>query len=343
MRYKLLGSSGLRVAEVALGTMTFGETWGWGADKATSQAIFDTYADAGGNFIDTANIYTDGVSEEFVGEFIANDRDYFVVATKYSLTDIRSQSSNPNHGGNNRKNMMHTVEGSLRRMNTDYIDLLWLHAWDFTTPVEEVLRGMDDLVRQGKVLYIGFSDTPAWVISRAVTLAEQRGWIRPAAVQLPYSLVRRDPERELLPMARALDLAVTPWGTLGGGVLTGKYTSGGSEPTRYSADDVNPADLAAAEAVGRIAEAIGASPSQVAINWIRQQPGILIPIIGARKVEQITDNLGALDFELTAEQMQELNSLSDFSLGFPRSFLESDNVRSLIFGQMYDRIDNHRA
>lgn len=343
MRYKLLGKSGLRVSEMALGTMTFGETWGWGADKPTSQAIFDRFAEAGGNFIDTANIYTDGVSEEYLGEFIASDRDHFVVATKYSLTDIRKQTTNPNHGGNNRKNMMQTIEGSLRRLNTDFIDLFWLHMWDFTTPLEEVLRGMDDLVRQGKVLYVGFSDTPAWVVSRAVTLAEQHGWVRPVAVQLPYSLIRRDAERDLLPMARSLDLAVTPWAVLGGGVLTGKYNTPTDEPTRSSADSVSEADLNAAAVVMQVAEEIGCTPAQAAIAWVRQQGHNIIPILGARRVSQIEDNLAALDVTLSDEHMERLNAASDFGIGFPMSFLHSQHVRELVFGDMFPQVDNHRG
>ncbi|MFC1662135.1 aldo/keto reductase, partial [Gemmatimonadota bacterium] len=173
MRYKLLGRSGLRVSELGLGTMTFGEEWGWGASKKESQRIFDAYATAGGNFVDTANRYTEGTSERFVGEFVAADRGHFVVATKYTLFN---REGDPNAAGNHRKNMVQSLEASLRRLKTDYIDLLWVHAWDFMTPVDEVMRGLDDLVRAGKVLYVGISDTPAWIVSQANTLADLRGW-----------------------------------------------------------------------------------------------------------------------------------------------------------------------
>ena len=219
MKYKLLGRSGLRVSELALGTMTFGETWGWGASKKVSQQLFDTYAEAGGNFIDTANRYTDGTAEEYVGDFIAADRDHFVVATKYTLFD---REGDPNFSGNHRKNMVRSLEASLRRLKTDYVDLFYVHAWDFTTPVEEVMRSLDDLVRAGKVLYVAISDTPAWIVAQANTLADLRGWSPFVGLQLRYSLIDRAAERDLLPMARALDLGVLAWSVLGAGVLTGK-------------------------------------------------------------------------------------------------------------------------
>ena len=219
MRYKLFGRSGLRVSELALGTMTFGEAWGWGASKEESRLMFDAYAEAGGNFIDTANRYTDGTAETFVGDFIAADRDHFVVATKYTLWDRRND---PSFSGNHRKNMMRSLEASLRRLQTDHVDLLWVHAWDFTTPVDEVMRGLDDLVAAGKVHYVGVSDTPAWIVAQANTLAELRGWSRFVGLQIRYSLADRAAERDLLPMARAFDLEVTPWSILGARVLTGK-------------------------------------------------------------------------------------------------------------------------
>jgi aryl-alcohol dehydrogenase-like predicted oxidoreductase len=227
MRYKLLGRSGLRVAELALGTMTFGEDWGWGAPKEVSRQIFEAYAASGGNFIGTACNYTEGTSEKFVGEFIQADRDYFVVATKYTLRPYSANQLDPNAGGNARKNLMRSVESSLRCLNTDYIDLLYLHMWDFTTPITEVLRGMDDLVRAGKVLYVGFSDTPAWIVSHAVALAEQHGWVRPVAVQVPYSLANRDAERGVMPMAQTFELAITAWGLLEGGCVNGQVQPGG--------------------------------------------------------------------------------------------------------------------
>ena len=227
MRYKLLGRSGLRVSELCLGTMTFGEDWGWGSSKDVSRKIFDAFAGAGGNFLDTADGYTNGTSEKMVGEFVASERGRWVVATKYSFNQ---RPGDPNAGGNHRKNMVQALEGSLRRLKTDYVDLYWVHAWDGLTPVDELMRALDDVVRAGKVLYVGVSDTPAWVVSRANTLADCRGWSPFVALQIEYSLVERTPERDLLPMARALDLAVTPWSPLGGGVLSGKYTGKAATP-----------------------------------------------------------------------------------------------------------------
>jgi aryl-alcohol dehydrogenase-like predicted oxidoreductase len=338
MRYKLLGKSGLRVSELALGTMTFGEAWGWGASKEESRRIFEAFADAGGTFVDTACNYTDGESESILGELLEEERERFVVATKYTLTMRRDD---PNGGGNSRKAMVQTLEGSLRRLGTDYVDLLWLHMWDGMTPVEEVVRAMDDLVSAGKVLYVGFSDTPAWVVSQAVAIAELRGWASPVAVQLPYSLADRDPERELLPMARTLDLAVTPWGTLEGGALTGKYLEEGDEPRRY--DGAGEKTNALAREVLALADTLGASPSQVAIAWVLAQPWPLIPIVGARTEAQLRDNLGALDVELTVEAVERLSAASGFSPGFPRDFLESEHVRGLIFGDTFELTDDHRA
>jgi aryl-alcohol dehydrogenase-like predicted oxidoreductase len=338
MRYKLLGRSGLRVSEVALGTMTFGDAWGWGAPKDESRRIFEAFMDAGGNFVDTACNYTDGQSEELIGEFVARDRERIVLATKYSLS---MQRDDPNAGGNSRKSMVRTLEGSLRRLGTDYVDLLWLHMWDGMTPVEEVMRALDDLVSAGKVLYVGFSDTPAWVVSQAATLADLRGWSRVVAIQAPYSLADRDVERELLPMARSLDLAFTPWGMLEGGALTGKYLSATDEPRRYerAGERVN----TIAREVLAVAQDVGATPSQVAIAWVLAQPWLTVPIIGARSDDQLRDNLGALDVELTDEQLDRLSQASGFDVGFPRSFLESDHVRGLIFGETFDLIDDHRA
>jgi aryl-alcohol dehydrogenase-like predicted oxidoreductase len=340
MRYRLLGRSGLRVSELALGTMTFGETWGWGASKEESRRIFEAYADAGGNFVDTACNYTDGESERFLGDFLRADRDHFVVATKYTLTQRRED---PNAGGNSRKNMVRTLEESLRRLGTDYVDLLWLHMWDGMTPVDEVVRALEDLVSAGKVLYVGMSDTPSWVVSQAVTLADLRGWSRVVAVQAPYSLADRDVERELLPMARSLELAFTPWGTLEGGALTGKYLpeAGTGEPRRHSGagERVN----TIAREVLSVADELGATPSQVAIAWVLAQPWLTVPIVGARSDPQLRDNLGALELELSDEHLERLGSVSAFDLGFPRSFLESDHVRGLIFGETFDLIDDHRA
>ena len=334
MRYKLLGRSGLRVSELCLGTMTFGDDWGWGAPKVESKEIFDTFIEAGGNYIDTANNYTNGTSEKFIGEFIAADRDRFVVATKYTLSE---RPTDPNFGGNHRKNMFRSIEGSLQRLNTDHVDLLWLHMWDGMTPVDEVLRALDDLVRAGKVLYVGISDTPAWVVSQANATADLRGWSRFVAYQGVYSLASRAPERDILPMTRSLDMAFTPWGILEGGELTGKYNAPSNEEKRST--DTSPRIKSLATELMLLAEEIGHTPSQVAINWVRQQPYLVIPILGARSRKQLEDNLGCLDFELTPNQLQRLSDASPIDLGFPHSFLESDHVRGLIFGKTFDLLD----
>jgi aryl-alcohol dehydrogenase-like predicted oxidoreductase len=338
MRYKLLGRSGLRVSEAALGTMTFGETWGWGASRDESRRIFDAFLEVGGNFVDTACNYTDGESESILGELVQDERERLVLATKYTLTARRDD---PNAGGNHRKNLVQTLEGSLRRLRTDYVDLLWLHMWDGTTPVDEVARALDDLVSSGKVLYVGFSDTPAWVVSQAVALAELRGWARPVAVQAPYSLADRDVERELLPMAQSLGLSFTAWGTLEGGALTGKYLEDDAEPRRY--DNVGQKTNELAREVLAVADELGATASQVAIAWVRNQPWSAIPIVGARSEAQLRDNLGALELELPEEAVERLSSATGFHLGFPRDFLESDHVRGLIFGDTFELIDDPRA
>ncbi len=346
MRYKLLGRSGLRVSELSLGTMTFGEEWGWGASRSESLKVYDAYAKSGGNFIDTANRYTNGTSEKLVGEFIGAEREHFVVATKYSLS---MRPDDPNACGNHRKNLVQALDASLQRLRTDYLDLLWLHAWDFLTPVEEVMRALDDQVRAGKVLYVGISDTPAWIVSRANTLAEVRGWTPFVALQIEYSLIERTPERELLPMAREYEMAITPWAVLGGGVLTGKY--GQTEGKVEAADSkravvnttrVNVKNLQIAAEVQKIAGEIGCLPAHVAVAWVRGQPGDIIPIIGARTEEQMIQNLGSLDVNLSAEQRHRLDEVSRISLGFPHEFLTRDTIRTVVYGDTYPLIDNHR-
>jgi len=339
MRYKLLGKSGLRVSELALGTMTFGEEWGWGANKEESKKVFDTYAKAGGNFIDTANRYTEGTSEEYVGEFIKADRDHFVVATKYTLFTRRDD---PNFSGNHRKNMMQALEASLKRLDTDFIDLYWLHAWDFTTPEDEVLRALDDMVRAGKILYIGISDTPAWIVSRMNAIAELRGWTQFVGLQIKYSLLERTVERELLPMARKLDMAVTPWAVLGGGILSGKYNENFDEEGRAKIyKSINDDNLRIAAEVIKVAEEIGKTPSQVSLNWVRQQPGVIVPIIGAKTEKQLKDNLGCLNFILSEKHLNQLSEASKIDMGFPHEFLTSETIVDIIYGGTQDKIDNH--
>ena len=341
MKYRLFGRSGLRVSELALGTMTFGTDWGWGADRDECRKIFDRYAEAGGNFLDTANNYTGGTSERIVGELVAADRDHFVVATKYSLS---TRPDDPNAGGNHRKSLVRALEASLERLGTDYVDLLWVHMWDGMTPVEEVVRALDDLVRAGKVLYVGCSDTPAWAAARAVTLAELRGWAAFCGLQVPWSLADRSVEREHLPLAAALDLAVTPWGVLESGELTGKYLTPDGRPTRSRPEHVSSRVNDLAREVMAVAADLGRPPAQVAINWVRQQdPGcVVIPIVGARSAAQLADNLSCLDLQLSPAQLDRLSAASAFQSGFPRSFLESDHVRGLVFGTTFERIAAHR-
>lgn len=340
MRYRLLGRSGLRVSELALGTMTFGTDWGWGADEPTCRAMVDAYAEAGGNVIDTANNYTDGSSEQIVGRCLQADRDHFVLATKYSLTERRND---PNFGGNGRKNLVRSLEGSLRRLGTDHVDLLWLHMWDYTTPLAEVLRAVDDQVRLGKVHYLGFSDTPAWVVAQAVTLAEQHGWSVPVAVQAPYSLLDRDIERELVPMAAALDLAVTPWGLLEGGALSGKHLDG--EPGEARVARIGDRTRAVLAVVQELADELGASAAQVALAWVRQRElgAVLVPILGARTLAQLRSNLGLLAIRLPAETVARLDEATGFRLGFPLDFLTGRHVLELLHGDTVDRLAAHRG
>lgn len=339
MKYKLLGNSGLRVSELSLGTMTFGEDWKTGASKKVSRKIFDLYAEAGGNFLDTANLYTNGTSEKFVGEFVKSDREKWVVATKYTLNMRQGEI---NHGGNHRKNMVQAVEASLKRLDTEYIDLLWLHAWDFTTPVEEVMRAFDDLVRQGKVFYIGVSDTPAWIISQANTLANLRGWTPFVGLQIEYSLRERTVERDLIPMAQALNIGVTAWSPLAGGVLTGKHNKGNAAGSRMEVNNmtIKENDLRLGNEVSKLSEEIGKPASQIALNWLRQKPGHIIPIIGSRIVEQVKENLGCLDWTLSPEQMKHLDEVSTIELGFPHRFLQSPTVQDFAFGGAIRHIDN---
>ena len=345
MRYKLLGRSGLRVSELCLGTMTFGDDWGWGATKETSQEIFERFANAGGNFIDTANLYTNGTSEKYVGEFIKADREAFVMATKYTLTPTPNQENGsevrPNMVGNHRKNMMQAVEHSLKRLDTDYIDILYVHAWDYTTPIEEVMRAMDDLVRQGKVMYVAASDTPAWVIAEANTRAELMGWSRFLGIQAPYSLMRRDLERAIMPMARYHNVAVLPWGILSGGILTGKFLQDYDEPSRINPkvmDSLSEERVAIVREVVAIAEEIEKPPAQVAINWVRQQQhrAQIIPILGARTMPQMEDNIACLEWELEQSHLDRLDKISKIDLGFPWTFTYDNEF---VYGDTFDMLD----
>jgi len=288
MRYRLLGSSGLRVAELFLGAMTFGEQGGIGAPPAECRKMLNPYAEAGGNVVDTAINYRTGESETILGELLAGRRDEFVLATKYTAS---RNPADPNAAGNHRKNLVLSLETSLRRLQTDYIDLYWVHIWDRHTPIEETMRALDDVTRAGKVLYVGISDAPAWIVSRANTLAEWRGWNPFVALQVPYNLLNRDIERELLPMAEAYRMSVATWGPLAGGVLSGKYTRSGPYPatSRISGRSLTERDRAAAIALQETADELEVTASQVAIAWTMRRSLAIHPIIGARTVEERAD------------------------------------------------------
>lgn len=344
MRYRTFGRSGLRVSELFLGTMTFGEDWGWGASIEECRKLFTAYAEAGGNVVDTANRYTDGASERIVGELLGADRDRFVVSTKYTLSN---DDSDPNASGNHRKSLTRSLEQSLTRLGTDRIDLLWAHIWDPATPVEEMMRALDDAVRAGKVLYVGMSDAPAWVVSHANTLADWRDWTRFVGVQLPYSLLKRDAERELLPMAAALDVSVAGWSPLAGGVLSGKFTrtapatAAGPGPSRVRPGDLSQRDLRIAREVDQVADQLAVTSSQVALAWTMARVPHLHPIVGARRLAQLTDNLAAADLRLPDDAVRSLDEVSAIELGFPAEFLAS--TQGFVYGSVGEQVDARAA
>jgi aryl-alcohol dehydrogenase-like predicted oxidoreductase len=342
MNYRLLGHSGLRVSEFSLGTMTFGEDWGWGASKEEAKKIYDAFREAGGNFIDTANLYTNGASERLVGEFVQSHRDEVVLATKYSNA---APGKDPNAAGNHRKSMVQALEASLKRLNTERIDLYWLHIWDQLTPVEEVMRAFDDLVRQGKVLYIGVSDAPAWWAAQANTLACLRGWSPFIGLQIEYNLIERTVERELIPMAKALNLGVVAWSPLSGGALTGKYNDPKAETEgRYSTEMMRQwlperdRQDRIVTALRKIGQETGRPPAQVALAWLRYREVPVIPIIGARKLSQFQENLASLTLSLSSNQVRILDEASQIELGFPQSFYQKEMVRGFAYGGMRDQI-----
>lgn len=341
MKYRLLGKSGLKVSELCLGAMSFGTEWGSGGDKEESRKVFDRFVEADGNFIDTANRYTEGTSEKYLAEFMGAERDKFVVATKYSLY---TKKGDLNDAGNSRKNMFRSVEGSLKRLNTDYIDVFYLHMWDFTTPMDEVLRGLDDLVRMGKITYIAISDTPAWVISGAQVMAELRGWSQFVALQAEYNLLKRDAERDLLPMCEQYEITCTSWAPIAGGVLSGKYLKDPSTVGRITPASIrrNERNNEITKKVVEIAGKLGVSAAQVAMNWHRQNRFRIIPVIGARKEEQIIDSLGCVNFEIPAEYMRELDDLTAIEPGFPHDLLKGAVATDLLYGGMFDKFENDR-
>jgi aryl-alcohol dehydrogenase-like predicted oxidoreductase len=341
MRYHLFGRTGLRVSQLALGTGNFGKGWGYGSDAGDAEAIYRAYRAAGGNLIDTADQYQFGQSESLLGGLIAGERDELVLASKYSLGD--SPTAGLQRSGNSRKAMRLSVEASLKRLRTDYLDLLWVHMPDGVTPIEEILRGMDDLARAGKILHAGLSDFPAWRIAAAATLADLRATLPIAAVQLEYSLVERSAERELLPMAAAFGMAAMAWSPLGGGLLTGKYRQGESGRAQglgvviHGESDAR--KTATLDAVLAIAEELGASAGQVAIAWVLHK-GTTLPILGPRTPQQLADNLGALALNLSPEQVARLDTASAISLGFPHDIV-AGSANSLFGGQV-DRVERPR-
>ncbi len=331
--YFTLGRSGLRVSRLALGTMTFGTDWGWGVDKEGARAIFDRYVDAGGNFVDTADLYTNGVSEQWLGEFVRDKglRDRMVITTKFSYN---ADPANSNAGGNGRKNILRAIEGSLKRLGTDYIDLYVLHTWDMLTPVEEVMRTFDDLVRSGKARHVGLSDVPAWYASRAQAIAELRGWEPLSALQMEYSLIERSIENEFVPLGTAHGMGIMAWSPLSSGLLSGKYKpsqggqfgegrlqtlAGSSNPAFNRFNERNFAIVAELE---KVATEVHRSMSQVAINWVANRPGVASVLVGATRMDQLDDNLRALDFELPPQLRARLDAVSAMPKTFPYTFFE---------------------
>jgi aryl-alcohol dehydrogenase-like predicted oxidoreductase len=337
--YITLGRSGLRVSPFCLGTMTFGEDLGWGASPEASEAMIAEYLDRGGNFIDTANVYTNGHSEKIVGDFFAKSdarRDRAVIGTKFFCSLFEGD---PNGGGAGRKALMQQAEASLRRLQTDYIDVYWLHNWDRTTPIEETLRGLEDLVTSGKVRYIGLSDLPAWKVSEAQTIAHFRGWSPVIALQLEYSLLERTVEGELIPMAQSMGIGVMPWSPLRNGFLSGKYKrdNAGSVDTARTALVGVPGEenYVVIDALRAISTEVGASPAAVALAWVHGRPGVASILIGARRMDQLTANLAALDVRLTADQIATLDAVSKPVLSFPAGYAQI----SQMFGFPGTRID----
>lgn len=341
--YRLLGRSGLRVSPLCLGAMTFGVgASAWGSSDEEAATMVDMYLDRGGNFVDTADFYGQmGGSEELLGRLLGQRRERTVISTKYSLT---TRPGDPNASGNHRRNMVRSVEDSLRRLGTDWIDLLYLHMWDFRTPVDEILRAFDDLVRAGKVLYIGLSDVPAWQASRMQAIADLRGWTQFCALQISYSLIERTVEREMIPMAAEMGLGVCPWSPLGGGVLSGKYSRADLTPsqsgTSYDRKMMNAAtgrlteqNLTIAEEVAAVAGELGCTPAQAALAWTLANPAVASPVLGARTPAQLNDNLGALDVTLSPEHLAALDAVSGVPKVFPMDVLTSPS-EPMMFGNV---------
>lgn len=349
MRYTTFGRTGLVVSELALGTATFGTGWGYGAERSEARAIFDAYVEAGGNFFDCADFYQFGQSETLLGEFIASERDRFAIATKYSFGD--APGAGPLRAGNSLRAMVTSLEASLRRLKVDAVDVYWVHIADQVTPTEEIVRAFDDVVRAGKVRYVGLSNFPAWRVSRAQAIAELRGWAPIAGIQIEYSLVERTAERELLPMAEALGLAVALWSPLGGGLLTGKYREGQSGRQTVNGGPVHSEETQQktriVDEVLRIAREVGTTPAQVAIAWVRARvrasATTLIPLLGANTRAQLADNLAALGFSLSDDQLRRLDEVSAVPLGIPHEAIAKPRNRATVSGGVHDRLHGPRT
>jgi len=337
MDYKLLGKTGIKVSELCLGTMTFGTDWNFGSDKEESQRVFDAFVNAGGNFFDTANIYTTGTSEKYLGEFMQSERDNLVIASKYSLTE----SNKINLSGNSRKNMTQSVEGSLKRLGTDYIDLYYVHAWDFLVAPEELMRNLEYLLTTGKILSIGISDTPAFITSRCNTLAELRGWNQFAAYQVEYCLTERTADREIIPLCEHDDMLFCGFGPLAAGLLSGKYLEENSNPKRMTkgvSARLSERNLAMSAEIKALAKEIGHTPSQVAIRWAMQMVKKSSPIFGARSLKQCEENLKVLGFSLTTEQMEKLNVISKIGPNNPNDFLKLPRLEEILYAGQKGKI-----
>lgn len=340
MRYSILGRSGLRVSQLCLGTMTFGPGADWSRSEAEARVVFDAYVEGGGNFIDTANMYTGGESEKIVGRLVADDRERFVLSTKYA--NAIPGKGDPNAAGMHRKSLTQSLDASLKRLGVDYIDLYIVHWWDFTTPVEEVHRALDDAISAGKILHIGLSDVPAWVVSRAQAFHELRGLAPIACMQLEYSLVQRSIEREHLPLADTYGIGVTAWSPMAGGILSGKYTRGQREdgPKRLDSMQLQALDernRSIALAVDAVADRLDVPSSQVALAWVMSRG--VIPIVGATKPQQMRENLAAAGLVLDAATLAELDQASAFDVGHPYNMLDWDMPMSLGYGGMFEQMD----
>lgn len=340
--YVTLGRSGLKVSPLCLGTMTFGEEWGWGSSESTAREIYDNYLERGGNFLDTADGYTNGKSEELIGKFIrgSKNRDRIVLATKFTFN---AQQGDPNAGGNGRKNIYRALEGSLKRLDTEYIDLYWLHAWDTLTPAEEVLLTLNDLVKEGKIRYFGLSDVPAWYLAKMQTIAEMRPLHKLSALQLEYSLVERHIEREHIPAAREFGLGITPWSPLASGLLTGKYKrdfNGGDGRLSVMKDKGHPGfdklfterNWKIVDVVNDVARETGKSAAQVALNWVITRPGVTSTIIGATKLSQLNDNFAALEFELPEDALRKLDEVSRLDQTVHPYLFFTEGMQSMVTG-----------